>query len=140
MEIFVNIVISLELILVILIGIMISASVIKGGNKNADSPKRDYLRDLEYSEKILSIIRETTIQVCVLEFTAFIDSKEIDKINRSHIQKLVSDIANEVNNAIDQSVIDYNALIYKKEFIESYIIDVAINTIKDLLSKAVNKI
>ena len=86
----------------------------------------------------MSLAREITIQVCVLQFNAFKDSHEIDKINRSHIQKLVTTIAKEVNDLVVLDNLDYDNLLYKKEFVERYIINISINTIKDLLDKAID--
>lgn len=134
MELIVLIIIAVEILVWPLIMLLISRN-----KKDVTASDKRRLFQVEYSERVLTLARDITIQACVLQFNSFKDSHELDKINRTHIQKLVTGIAKEINELVVLDNLDYGNLLYKKEFIERYIINISINTTKELLDKAIDK-
>jgi len=93
----------------------------------------------EYSEKMLDFVKMLTSQIAVLRFRTFVDTHELDKITKANVQKLVTDVAETVHNSINIDNIDFEDMLFNKEFFEKYIIETSLITIKSLLDKAVNE-
>lgn len=93
----------------------------------------------DYSEKLLEFIKMLTSQIAILKFRTFVDNHEIDKITKANIQNLVADVAETVNVSINADHIDFDDVLFTKEFYENYIIDTSLITIKGLLNKTINE-
>ena len=94
---------------------------------------------IRYSEQLLDFIQRITIQSSVLKYKEFVDNHELDKITRAQVQNLVTDTTVETKEHINLDLIDYDELLYDRQFIEMYIIQTSITTIKKLLEKSVNE-
>jgi hypothetical protein len=92
----------------------------------------------DYSEKLLEFIRMLTTQISVLKFRTFVDNHEMDKITKANIQKLVAEVAESVNTSINSTNIDFDDILFTKEFYENYIVETSLITIKNLLNKTIN--
>ena len=88
---------------------------------------------------MLDFVKMLTSQIAVLRFRTFVDTHELDKITKANVQKLVTDVAETVHNSINIDNIDFEDMLFNKEFFEKYIIETSLITIKSLLDKAVNE-
>lgn len=115
--------------------------ITKKPSKDEPEPKPDYSKNIlavRYSEQILDFIRTISVQSAVMKYQEFADGHDIDKITRAQVQNLVIDISVETKNHVNLDVIDYNELLYDRQFIEGYIIQNSISTVKRMLEKSIN--
>jgi len=107
---------------------------------NAKLKKDSERKNTQYSEDILKYVRMFTTQVTFLHFRDFIDNHKVEMTTKENIRTLVADISNEVHDSINADRIIFDDTLFTKEFYESYIIRITMDTIKDLLSKTVDEI
>ncbi len=108
-------------------------------NAEIESPESSNIR-IEYSQSMLEYIREFTMRVASINFRNFMDGHELSKVTKATVSNLVEVTATKVNNSIDLSNINFNDLLFTKEFYNSYIIEISMISIKELLDRAVNNI
>ena len=96
-------------------------------------------KKLDYSEHVLKIVRDISIQTSVLMFRSFSDSHDLSKITKAQIQTLVTDTADRVNESLVFDTIDFESTVFTKEYVELIIVESVVNSIKDLLNKAVDE-
>lgn len=145
----------MKIVLCISVVLLISSSIVlwracvnyKTYRKRADELMEEnekLKKDIEserskYSEDILKYVRTFTTQITILKFREFIDTHDIEKVNEANIKGLVEDVARNVHDSIKEDRILFDELLFTKLFYESYIIDITVSTIKDLLNKSVEE-
>lgn len=95
--------------------------------------------DIGYSRKVIRIIRDISIQASVDSFQEFADGHELNKVTKAQIQNLITTTAEYIKSSIDFDSIDFNRTIYKRTYLESYIVNTVVKSLKDLLNKAVDE-
>lgn len=93
------------------------------------------VKSTEYSNELLKTIRSFVAEIAVIRFRTFIDGRAADKITREQVKNLVDSVAKDAEKYLEIDHINYEILLYTDEFIQDYIVQVAVNSIKDLLSK-----
>lgn len=94
---------------------------------------------IDYSERILDFIKEFSIELCVIKFRGFADNHDMEKVTKVHLENLIQECAKEVNNSLVEGAINYDHLLYNKEFIDNYIIQTVMIAMKDLLNKSIEE-
>lgn len=94
---------------------------------------------IEYSEQLLDFTKMMISQISILKFKTFIDGSKIDKITKSQVEKIVSEVASNVKDALNMNNITIEDTLYTEEFFNQYIIDTSIYTVKQLMNKVVNE-
>lgn len=95
-------------------------------------------RRVEYTQLMMTYIRDFTIQVASIQFRNFIDGHDLSKVTKATMSKLVEDTAIKVNKSIYLNNIKFDDLLFTEDFYNNYIIDVAMVSIKELLDKVIN--
>lgn len=96
-------------------------------------------RVIEYSNKLLDFTKMMVSQISILKFKTFIDNSKIDKITKSQVEKIVTDVASSVKDALNMNNITIEDTIYTEEFFNQYIIDTSIYTVKQLMNKVLSE-
>lgn len=94
-------------------------------------------KTVEYSNKVLELIRSIIGQIAVLKFRTFQDTHEMDKVTKANVEGLVKDVAQMANNSLNMNNIFLDDTFFTKEFVEKYIIETSIILIKQMTDKAV---
>ena len=95
---------------------------------------------VEYSNALLSNIRELVAEVAVLEFNQFRDSHDMEKITLANIKTIAKDVAEKSIQGLNLESINYVNLLYTKDFIESYVIKSSMEIVKGCLDRSVNPV
>lgn len=93
----------------------------------------------EYSEKLIEFTKMLTTQIAILQFRTFQDGHDLSKITKANVKVLAEDIAKTVKSSIKLDNIDFSDTLFTRNFLESYIIETSIITVKALLDKAVGE-
>lgn len=96
-------------------------------------------KTVEYSNKVLELIRSIVGQIAVLKFRTFQDTHDMTKITKANIEALVKDVAEMANKSLNMNNIFLEDTFFTKEFVEKYIVETAIIIIKQMTDKAVNE-
>lgn len=107
------------------------------GIEEASKSVKPPVDNTKYSQDLLDFIKRFTMEVTVLETNAFFDSHETSMLTKEQIKNLVKHVAKEVNHSLVVSNIDYERALYTKEFIDTYIIQISVNSIKEILDKRI---
>jgi biopolymer transport protein ExbB/TolQ len=111
--------------------------------KLEESSKEKIIKDkeiLEYSELLLKSIREAIASVTTVKYRTFSDNHDLEKITKEHLKRMLGDTVTIVKNDINFNNIDYENLIYTKEYINQYIIDTTIYTLKNMFNGEIDGI
>ena len=112
-------------------------TIIKSNKKPEKEVPVPNINDVEYSDKIIGFIREYSVQVALLKYREFIDSHEINKITRTQLQNLVTTTAKFIDESLLKEHINFDRILYTKEFVDAYMIHTVIFTQKELFDKSV---
>lgn len=93
---------------------------------------------IEYSQKLIDFIKSLTIEIAILKYKEYIDSHEFEKLQKTHIAQIAEDTAKSVHDAINFDIIDFDDVLYTKEFYESFIIKTSLASVKSLLEKSLD--
>lgn len=93
------------------------------------------LEMLEYSNKVMECIQEIVKHIVILRFKEFANKYNIENINSSITNKLIQDIAKEVNNSIDSRKIKFEQTVFTEKFYMTYMIDLVSNLVESLIIK-----
>lgn len=99
----------------------------------------DPINSIEYSNKMLDFLKRISMEQSVIKYKEFIDNHELSKITKHQIQSLVSEIAIEIDNSLVYEYIDYDNLLYSRDYVETYVINVVSMSIKDQLDKSMSE-
>ena len=102
-------------------------------------PPSSGLEMLEYSNKVIEFIQEIVKHIVVLRFKEFVNKYNVENVNRSIINKLIEEIANEVNSAIDVHKIKFSETVFTEKFYMTYMIDLVSNMVTSLLEKELSE-
>ena len=95
-------------------------------------------KTVEYSNKVLELVRSIVGQIAVLKFRTFQDSHDMSKITTTNTKALVDDVAMMAKRSLNMNNIFLDDTFFTKEFIENYIIETSIILIKQMVEKAAN--
>jgi biopolymer transport protein ExbB/TolQ len=95
---------------------------------------------LEYSEALLKSIREAIGAVTTVKYRTFSDGHNIEKITEAHFKRMIEETCTLIKTDINFGNIDYENLIYTKEYINQYIIDTTIYTLKNMFNGDIDEI
>lgn len=139
--------IAASIMIIVVIWFIISLTVLSKLNnkylKDAEDLKElkeaNGERIIDYSKQMLEFIKMMVGQVSVIKFRTYIDNNKLDKTAKPNIEKIVEDVANTVNDAINVNNISLKDTIYTKEFFEQYIVETSILMIKQMLEKTIDE-
>lgn len=94
-------------------------------------------RSIDYSEQILAYLRSFIGHVAVLKFQEFKDNNSFAKVTREHTKPLVKDVAFSVKESLKVSNINEGQLLFTDEYLNKFIIDVSVHSVKRLLEDEV---
>lgn len=97
-------------------------------------------KTVEYSNKVLELIRSIVGQIAVLKFRTFKDNHDMTKITIANVETLVSDVAKMANNSLNMNNIFLDDTFFTKQFVEQYIVETAIIFIKEMIDKSIGEI
>lgn len=127
--------------------IVVAADLVYTITKHHKEPKLEPVRSvsddlltIRYSDQLLDFIQRIAVQSSVMKYKEFVDNHEIDKITRTQVQNLVTDTTVETKERINLDIINYDDLLYDRQFLEIYIIQTSITSIKRLLEKSVQEV
>jgi biopolymer transport protein ExbB/TolQ len=93
---------------------------------------------LEYTEALLKSIREAITAVSAVKYRDFSDNHTIEKITKEHFKGMIEDVIVSIKEDINFANIDYDNLIYTKEYINRYIIDTTVYILKNMFNDELN--
>lgn len=93
---------------------------------------------VKYSDEILKYFRVFTTQISMIKFQEFLDSHDVKKITESNVKNLINDICKTVNESINRRKIVFDDALFTEGFLNQYIIQITITTVKDLVAKSVD--
>lgn len=91
---------------------------------------------IKYSKDLLDYTTEIINQESVRQFNQFIEGIDIKKLTESQVKKLIAEISNAVHDGLRLDVINFEKLIYSKEYYESFIISHSMYIVNQLLKDA----
>ena len=91
----------------------------------------------EYSDSVLEFIRKFCMEVSVQKFRTFMDGHKADLITKSILEGLIKEICEFITIHLNYDIIVYGYCLYTKSYIDEYIIETVVMSIKDLFDKAV---
>lgn len=97
-----------------------------------------YRLKLKYSKEVLDFIKSFVLNFTASKYKTFKDNTYIDKITKTNLENFIEETANEINEAIQYENIDFDNLLYTREYINTYIIDICIYVIKELFHKSID--
>ena len=96
-------------------------------------------KTVEYSNKVLELIRSIVGQIAVLKFRTFQDTHDMEKVTKANVETLVSDVAKMANKSLNMNNIFLDDTFFTKEFVEQYIVETSVILIKQMMDKAVTE-
>jgi hypothetical protein len=97
-------------------------------------------KTVEYSNKVLELIRSIVGQIAVLKFRTFQDTHEMDKVTKENAKGLVDDVAKMAKNSLNMNNIFLDDTFFTQEFVEQYIVETSVILIKQMMDKSVNEL
>lgn len=94
----------------------------------------------DLSNQILQFTRMIISQIAMMKYRDFVDSKDMSKITRSNVTKLVDEVATECHKAIRIESISFESLVFTREFYEQYIVETTVFVIKSMVNKTFDNI
>jgi len=91
---------------------------------------------IKYSKDLLDYTTEIINQESVRQFNQFMEGIDIKKLTESQVKKLIGEISNVVHDGLRLEVINFEKLIYSKEYYESFIIAHSMYIVNQLLKEA----
>ena len=95
-------------------------------------------KTVDYSNKVLELVRSIIGQIAVIKFRNFQDSHDMSKVTEANVKSLVKDVATMAMGSLNMKNIFLEDTFFTKDFIEQYIIDTTVILIKQMMEKAVN--
>lgn len=95
-------------------------------------------KTVEYSNKVLELIRSIVGQIAVLKFRTFRDGRDMSKVTKANVEELVKDIAHMANNSLNMDNIFLDDTFFTKEFVENYIVETTVILVKQMMEKEFN--
>lgn len=92
---------------------------------------------IDYSKSVMEYIHAVVTEQAVIEFRNFLDSHVLKKVTRLQVAHVVDDLANKVKDHIQLENIQFNDTIMSEEFFMQYIISISVDSVKQLLDKAI---
>ena len=89
-------------------------------------------KTVEYSNKVLELIRSIVGQIAVLKFRTFKDTHDMEKVTKANVEGLVKDVANMANKSLNMNNIFLDDTFFTKEFVEQYIVETSVILIKQI--------
>ena len=97
-------------------------------------------KTVEYSNKVLELIRSIIGQIAVLKFRTFEDTHEMTKVTKANVEGLIKEVAEMANTSLNMNNIFLGDTFFTKAFYEKYIVETSIILIKQMVAKAVNEL
>lgn len=97
-------------------------------------------KTVEYSNKVLELIRSIVGQIAVLKFRTFQDTHDMSKVTKTNVEGLVKEVAGMANNSLNMNNIFLDDTFFTKEFYEKYIVETSIILIKQMVDKAITEL
>jgi biopolymer transport protein ExbB/TolQ len=94
---------------------------------------------LAYSESLLKSIRDAIAAVSSIKYKEFSDNHNIEKITKEHFKRMIEDTVSTIKTDINFSNIDYDNIIYTKEYINRYIIDTTVYILKNMFNTEIDE-
>lgn len=154
MEVYINVFIKI-ILCVLVVGVVADISILlrKTANKisktvdelktekiiyqrrmNTDASYKNEMNMIVYSKDLLSFTKEFISEIVLLKYTEFEDARDMDKITEINIKNLIQEIASIARKSLDVEKIQFDYLIFTKEYYEQYIVYVTIQLVKKLLN------
>lgn len=92
---------------------------------------------IDYSKSVMEYIHAVVTEQAIIEFRNFLDSHVLNKVTRLQVAHVVDDLANKVKDHIQLENIQFNDTIMSEEFFMQYIISISVDSVKQLLDKAI---
>lgn len=92
-------------------------------------------RSVDYSKNVLEYIKTFVSQIALIKFKEYISNNDTEKMTLASVEKLVKSVATTVKNAFVSTHIFVDDLLFTREFIDKYIIDVSMYMIRDMVDK-----
>ena len=92
---------------------------------------------IDYSKTVMEYIHAIVAEQAVIGFRNFLDSHVLKKVTRLQVAHVVDDLANKVKDHIQLENIQFNDTIMSEEFFMQYIISISVDSVKQLLDKAI---
>ena len=97
-------------------------------------------KTVEYSNKVLELIRSIIGQIAVIKFKNFQDKHEMTKVTEANVKALVNEVATMAYGSLNMENIFLEDTFFTKEFMEQYIVDTTVILIKQMMEKTINDI
>ncbi len=81
-----------------------------------DLSKENQYRTAQYAKELLEFVRTVVAQIGAIRYQEFLDTKNLEKINREIVKTLIQDICKEVNESIQWDNITIDGTYLKKGF------------------------
>ena len=94
-------------------------------------------KSVQYSKDVMEFIRDFCVQVSVLKFRTFMDNHKPDLMTKTVLEGLIREICEFINIHLNYDIIETGYCFYTKSYIDDYIIETVVLTVKDLFDKAI---
>lgn len=100
--------------------------------KNISPPAESPIKNIKYTNTLLESTRSIINTVTYMELKTFVDNNEPSMVSKAQLADLAKQIANKVHSSINYQNIDFNYVIFSRDYFDEYIIKFTINALKQL--------
>lgn len=97
-------------------------------------------KTVEYSNRVLELIRSIVGQIAVIKFRTFQDTHDMNKITKANVEALVKSVAEMANESLNMNNIFFKDTFFTKHFYERYIVETSVILIKQMVDKAISEL
>ena len=93
----------------------------------------------KYSDSVLEFIHKFTTEIAINIFHTFMDNHKMEMVTKTILEGLVKDTSEYINIHLNYDIILTGYSLFTKSYIEDYIIETVVSTIKNLFNNSVEE-
>lgn len=141
MENIIIILLIIEIILIITSPFICILIMNKISNKKIEKSVKDYEEMFNYTDRVLSFIRNIVSDITVIRYREFKNNHALELTTKPNVSSLISDVANESRNALHQNFKDITSdkILVTDQYLDEYLVQTALINVQNVVEKDINE-
>lgn len=92
------------------------------------------MEDIEYTNRMMDLVEKLITQICIIRFRRFKSSHDLSMVTELQFKKLISETSEAIKSSFNNTI-DYDRSLLNENFYDTYIIELTVDRLQELLNK-----